>query len=201
MLDSSTLVVLVADHGWSLGEHGEWAKFSNYEEAVRVPLLVALPGALGAFPATDLLQERGQWRACQNSVEEDCREQLLAGHRRSGGQEVARMVELVDLFPSLVKLVGLPPVPPCPRPSSGVQLCTEGRSWAALVDQAGREGKGEEVAMSQYWEQEEVAMAKSLEQEEVAISQYPRPSLEPREDSDLPLEKDIRYMGYSARLD
>ena len=198
MVDSSTLVVLVADHGWSLGEHGEWAKFSNYEEAVRVPLLVALPGALGAFPATDLLQERGQWRACPNSVEEGCRERLLACHRRSGGQEVARMVELVDFFPSLVELVGLPPLPPCPRPSSGVQLCTEGRSWAALVDQAGREGKGD---MSQNWEQEEVVISQNWEQEEVAISQYPRPSLEPREDSDLPLEKDIRYMGYSARWD
>ena len=53
--------------------------------------------------------------------------------------------------------------------------------------EVGREGKGD---MSQNWEQEEVA-----------ISQYPRPSLEPREDSDLPLEKDIRYMGYSARWD
>lgn len=40
---ADTLVVLHSDHGWSLGEHGEWQKFSNFEHGVRVPLIVRAP--------------------------------------------------------------------------------------------------------------------------------------------------------------
>ncbi|KAF2364067.1 Sulfatase N-terminal [Trinorchestia longiramus] len=41
LLHPDTLVVVMGDHGWSLGEHQEWSKFSNYEVATRVPLLMA----------------------------------------------------------------------------------------------------------------------------------------------------------------
>lgn len=37
---NSTIIVLTGDHGWSLGEHAEWAKYSNFEVAVRVPLII-----------------------------------------------------------------------------------------------------------------------------------------------------------------
>ncbi|KAM7357768.1 iduronate 2-sulfatase isoform 2-T3 [Cochliomyia hominivorax] len=38
-----TIVVVTSDHGWSLGEHAEWAKYSNFEVALRVPLIIRSP--------------------------------------------------------------------------------------------------------------------------------------------------------------
>lgn len=40
-LRDNTIVVLVGDHGWSLSEHGLWAKHSNFEVALQVPLIIS----------------------------------------------------------------------------------------------------------------------------------------------------------------
>ncbi|MDB4752536.1 sulfatase [Winogradskyella sp.] len=42
-LRDNTIVVLVGDHGWSLSEHGLWAKHSNFEVALQVPLIISAP--------------------------------------------------------------------------------------------------------------------------------------------------------------
>lgn len=42
-LTPSTLVVFHSDHGWALGEHGQWQKFNNWEVGARVPLMVRAP--------------------------------------------------------------------------------------------------------------------------------------------------------------
>jgi iduronate 2-sulfatase len=43
-LTDNTIVVLGADHGFHLGEHGMWAKKTVFENGVRVPLVVNVPG-------------------------------------------------------------------------------------------------------------------------------------------------------------
>lgn len=46
-LNENTIVVLVGDHGWSLGEHGLWCKHSPFHNAVHAPLIVRAPGYEG----------------------------------------------------------------------------------------------------------------------------------------------------------
>lgn len=42
-LAHNTIVVLVADHGWHLGQKGMWAKMTLFENSANVPLLIADP--------------------------------------------------------------------------------------------------------------------------------------------------------------
>jgi len=72
-----TWVVLLGDHGWSLGEHGNWAKQQLFEHVLRVPLIIAPPrGAAG-------------WRV------------------NAAAGPADGFVELLDLYPTLVELLGL----------------------------------------------------------------------------------------------
>eukprot|EP00928_Gymnodinium_smaydae_P079215 TRINITY_DN63200_c0_g1_i1.p1 TRINITY_DN63200_c0_g1~~TRINITY_DN63200_c0_g1_i1.p1 ORF type:complete len:665 (-),score=36.78 TRINITY_DN63200_c0_g1_i1:242-2152(-) len=71
--EDDTLVVLTSDHGYSLGEQGIWDKMSNFESAVRVPLIMRAP-----------------WLAS------------------STGAVSSALAELVDLYPTITELAGLP---------------------------------------------------------------------------------------------
>lgn len=51
---SNTIIVLTSDHGYSLGEHAEWAKYTNYEIGVRVPLIIYAPQQHSIEKATQI---------------------------------------------------------------------------------------------------------------------------------------------------
>ncbi|KAH8397363.1 hypothetical protein KR222_000117, partial [Zaprionus bogoriensis] len=139
-----TVVVVLGDHGWSLGEHAEWAKYSNFEVALRVPLLIRSP----EFP----LQQ---------------------------ARHVHAITELLDVFPTLVDLAHLPPLPACNGSRDQRLTCGEGKSLYALL-----QGEREQ-------------------QHYVAFSQYPRPGVLPTRhpNSDKPKLRNIKIMGYSRRDD
>lgn len=43
-LDDNTIIVLWGDHGWKLGEYGNWCKHSNMELDTNAPLIICAPG-------------------------------------------------------------------------------------------------------------------------------------------------------------
>ncbi|XP_052127808.1 iduronate 2-sulfatase isoform X2 [Frankliniella occidentalis] len=141
-LRNNTIILFTSDHGWSLGEHGEWSKYSNYEVSTQVPLILSVPG--------------------------------------TRGRHIKNLVELLDIFPTLVDIVGIEGgVPKCINGYTDI-FCTDGRSLKPLFDK------------TEY---------KIVKWRVGAFSQYPRPgdypSLNP--DSDQPHQQDIKVMGYSVR--
>ncbi len=69
----TTIVALVSDHGFHLGDHGGlWGKLTVFERGTHVPFIVHAPGL------------------------------------KTAGRSSPRTVELVDLFPTLSELAGLP---------------------------------------------------------------------------------------------
>ncbi|MBM4018058.1 MAG: sulfatase [Planctomycetes bacterium] len=93
-LAASTVVILLGDHGFHLGEHGLWSKYTLFESSTRAPLIVRVPGAAG------------------------------------GGKACRRIVEFVDLVPTLCDLAGLE------RPAN-----LEGTSFAPLLSDPDRPWK------------------------------------------------------------
>ncbi|EDQ88843.1 uncharacterized protein MONBRDRAFT_32660 [Monosiga brevicollis MX1] len=83
---NDTLVVFHSDHGWNLGEHGQYEKFTNWETGTRVPLVIRAP-----------------W--IENSA----------------GKVSDSLVELVDVYPTTIDVLGLP-APPDAQKLDGVSL-------------------------------------------------------------------------------
>ncbi len=56
-LDQRTIVVLWGDHGYHLGDLGIWTKHTNFEQANRIPILIAAPGITQPNTVSDHLVE------------------------------------------------------------------------------------------------------------------------------------------------
>jgi iduronate 2-sulfatase len=96
-------------------------------------------------------------------------------------KKIDRIVELIDLFPTIVDVAGLPEVQQCRNSLDYVDestTCTEGKSLRGQMSM----------------------LSEALEDEE-AFSQFPRPGPSPTKspDSDQPKLREIKIMGYSIR--
>nr|XP_005991886.1 PREDICTED: iduronate 2-sulfatase isoform X2 [Latimeria chalumnae] len=134
-LAKNTVVVFTSDHGWSLGEHGEWAKYSNFDVATGVPLMFYVPNITAPFP------QPGKRTFPFIDPFDHVPGKIPPGLVSS------IVVELVDLFPTIAELAGLNVPPPCPKTSFDIQLCTEGIS---IVDLFNASSDVEAIAYSQY---------------------------------------------------
>lgn len=56
-LHENTIIVLWGDHGYHLGHLGLWCKNTNFETAVRVPLIISYPNAAFLGKRTDVIVE------------------------------------------------------------------------------------------------------------------------------------------------
>jgi len=52
-LAKNTVVVFTSDHGYHMGEHGHWQKTTLFENAARVPLVIAGPGVTAKGATTE----------------------------------------------------------------------------------------------------------------------------------------------------
>ncbi|KAG8199679.1 hypothetical protein JTE90_022129 [Oedothorax gibbosus] len=166
-----TTVVLVGDNGFSLGEHQAWSKYSNFEVALKVPLIVYIP---------ELMDDKKNKNPFQHHpVLKYAAKEKEAYSPPAPKYVIENLVELVDIFPTLTKIADIP-IPPLCRVYS-TTFCSEGLSFYTLIKQLVADPTSEFT-----WKT-------------ATFSQYPRPSLSPQQNSDRPDMKDIKYMGYSVR--
>ncbi|XP_073343334.1 iduronate 2-sulfatase [Pagrus major] len=138
-LADSTMVVFTSDHGWSLGEHGEWAKYSNFDVATRVPLIFYVPG---------VTHHRRNWSGKSTFPYIDA---LTKSELSFKNDKVIRNVmELVDVFPTVSYLAGGTAPKPCPDISFQEELCTEGDNLAHTFRHRERGEDEEAISFSQY---------------------------------------------------
>jgi iduronate 2-sulfatase len=56
-LRDKTIVIVWGDHGWHLGDLGQWCKHTNFEVATRAPLIISVPGQKNAGGKCNALVE------------------------------------------------------------------------------------------------------------------------------------------------
>jgi len=110
-LADSTIVIFVSDHGYQLGERGQWMKQTLFERSARAPLIVAGPGV------------------------------------SAKGRSSSRVVEFLDLYPTLADLARLSAPPGLHGRSLMLLLKNPAAGWNRPALTQVRRGRGESAFM------------------------------------------------------
>ncbi len=131
-LDDNTIVIVAGDHGFSLGEHGLWVKHSPFDVATRTPLIVKLP--------TALTETSTMGRLLGSTLSESTLSKSTLSKRDeptpilNPGVGVAEgLVEFVDIFPTVLELLGKPMLPQLQGDSFVSQLLDSSAPGKAAV--------------------------------------------------------------------
>ncbi len=134
-LRENTVIVLWGDHGWKLGEHGEWCKHSNVENDTRVTMLLDAPG----FKNGQATNSFAEFVDIYPTLSE------LAGLPRPGHLEGASLVPLLKNSDAKVKTAALSQYP---RGNvMGYSIRTESHRLTRWVS---RENRESELAVELY---------------------------------------------------
>jgi len=55
-MDDETIVILIGDHGWQLGEHELWCKHALFETSLHTPMIIKAPGFRGGQRSQALVE-------------------------------------------------------------------------------------------------------------------------------------------------
>ncbi|MCA9063775.1 MAG: sulfatase [Planctomycetaceae bacterium] len=138
-LKENTIVVLWSDHGYHLGEHeGVWQKRTLFEESARSPLIMSVPDRI--------LKNLGTSVVTENDGGVQLRRATARRATSGNGTACHRIVEFVDIYPTVAALCGLR-VPDTAAGRSLVPLLRDpGRNWESVaVTQVVRPGDGSPV--------------------------------------------------------
>lgn len=153
-LDGNTIVIVAGDHGFSLGEHGLWVKHSPFDVATRTPLIVKLPTALTQTSPAGRLLKSTSAKSSETKPNTNSHVGTAEG-----------LVEFVDIFPTVLELLGKPMLPQLQGASFVSQLLdTSAPGKTAVFPRwhAADVIKTDRYAMTEWFDQEGQVTARML---------------------------------------
>ena len=120
------------------------------------------------------LGENGEWSKLTNT-DISLRVPLIVSNlftKKANNLKISKIVQSLDILPTIVDLAGLPPINSCPKISSEILMCTDGESLKKYL-----------------------LNSDSLNKEKFAFSQISRGSVKYQQEK----LAQVNYMGYSLR--
>jgi len=130
-LANNTIIVFWSDHGYSVGQHGQWMKENLFESAARVPLIISVPGLTKGKPSE-------------------------------------RLVELLDVYPTLAELCGLQ----APNDIQGKSLAPLLKNPAAKWDKPAYTQIDKRKFPGKYFPEMKVALGRSVRTEKWRYTEW-----------------------------